>query len=67
MAAALVRCIDFEREFSKLDTDAQIILLLVFREHQPHRGLEQIERCSDRDLSYKIPTDLGRPIHAPQG
>lgn len=58
--AALVRCIDFEREFSKLDTDAQTILLLAFREHQPQRVICQIARCSERALSYKIPAALAQ-------
>ena len=58
--AALVRCIDFEREFSKLDTDAQTILLLAFREHQPQRVICQIARCSERALAYKIPAALAQ-------
>jgi hypothetical protein len=58
--AALVRCIDFEREFSKLDTDAQTILLLAFREHQPQRVIAQIARCSERAVSYKIPAALAQ-------
>ena len=58
--AALVRCIDFERESSKLDTDAQTILLLAFREHHPHRVICQIARCSERALSNKIPAALPR-------
>ena len=56
--AALVRCIDFEREFYKLDTDAQTILLLAFREHQPQRVIAQIARCSERAVGYKIPAAL---------
>ena len=58
--AALVRCIDFEREFSKLDTDAQTILLLAFREHQPQRVIAQIARCSERAVDYKIPAALAQ-------
>ena len=44
--AALVRCIDFEREISEPNTDAKIILLLAFREHQPQRVIAQIVRSS---------------------
>ena len=58
--AALVRCIDFEREFSKLTGDQQTILLLAFREHQPHRVIAQIARCSERAVSYKIPAALAQ-------
>jgi hypothetical protein len=58
--AALVRCIDFEREFSKLDTDAQTILLLAFREHQPQRVIAQIARCSERAVAYKVPAALAQ-------
>ena len=58
--AALVRCIDFEREFSRLDTDAQTILLLAFREHQPQRVICQIACCSERALAYKIPAALAQ-------
>ena len=58
--AALVRCIDFERGFSKLATDAQTILLLAFREHQPQRVICQIARCSERALAYKIPAALAQ-------
>jgi hypothetical protein len=58
--AALVRVIDFEREFSKLDTSAQTILLLAFREHQPQRVICQIARCSERALTYKIPGALAQ-------
>jgi DNA-directed RNA polymerase specialized sigma24 family protein len=58
--AALVRCIDFEREFSKLDTDAQTILLLAFREHQPQRVIAQVARCSERAVGYKIPAALAQ-------
>jgi DNA-directed RNA polymerase specialized sigma24 family protein len=58
--AALVRCLDFEREFGKLDTDSQTILLLAFREHQPHRVIAQIARCSERAVSYKIPAALAQ-------
>jgi DNA-directed RNA polymerase specialized sigma24 family protein len=58
--AALVRCIDFEREFSKLTGDEQTILLLGFREHQPHRVIAQIARRSERAVSYKIPAGLAQ-------
>ena len=58
--AALVRRIDFEREFSKLDTDAKIILPLAFRERQPPRVIAQIARCSERAVSYKIPAPLAQ-------
>jgi DNA-directed RNA polymerase specialized sigma24 family protein len=58
--AALVRCLDFEREFSKLDTDAQTILLLAFREHQPHRVIARIASCSERAVGYKIPAALAQ-------
>jgi hypothetical protein len=54
------RCLDFEREFGKLDTDSQTILLLAFREHQPHRVIAQIARCSERAISYKIPAALAQ-------
>jgi len=56
--AALVRCIDFEREFSKLTGDQQTILLLAYREHQPHRVIAQIARCSERTISNRIPQAL---------
>ena len=56
----LVRCIDFEREFSKLTGDHQTILLLAFREHQPHSVIAQIARCSERAVSYKIPAALAQ-------
>ena len=59
-AAALVRCIDFEREFSKLSTDAQAILVLAFGEHQPQRVIAQIACYSERAVSYKIPAALAR-------
>jgi DNA-directed RNA polymerase specialized sigma24 family protein len=58
--AALVRCIDFERGFSRLDTDSQTILLLAFREHQPQRVICQIARCSESALAYKIPAALAQ-------
>ncbi len=58
--AALVHCIDLEREFAKLDTDAQTILLLAFREHQPQRVIAQIARCSERAVGYKIPAVLAQ-------
>ena len=51
--AALVGGIGFEREFSKLDTDAQTILLLAFREHQPQRMIAQISRWSEHAVFYK--------------
>jgi len=50
--ATLVRSIGFERQFSKPYTDAQSILLLAFREHQPQRVICQIARCSERALAY---------------
>jgi hypothetical protein len=55
-----VRCIDFEREFGKLDTDAQTILLLAFRKRQPHRVIAQIARYSERAVSYKIPAAVAQ-------
>jgi DNA-directed RNA polymerase specialized sigma24 family protein len=58
--AALVRCIDFDREFSKLDAETQTILLLAFREHQPQRVIAQIARCSERAVGYKIPAALAQ-------
>ena len=58
--AGLVRCLDFEREFSKLTGDEQTILLLGFREHQPHRVIAQIARRSERAVSYKIPAGLAQ-------
>ncbi len=58
--AALVRCIDFEREFSKLDTSAQPILLLAFRDRQSRPMIARIYRCSERALSYKIPAALAQ-------
>jgi hypothetical protein len=47
-------------EFSKLDTDAQTILLLAFREHQPQRVICRIARCSGRALAYKVPAALAQ-------
>jgi len=44
----------------QMDTDAQTILLLAFREHQPQRVICQIARCSERALSYKIPAALAQ-------
>jgi hypothetical protein len=58
--AALVRCIDFEREFGKLDTDTQTILLLAFREKQTQSTIAQITNVSPRALSYKIPAALAQ-------
>ncbi len=40
--AALVRCIDFKREFGKLPTDAQTLLLLAYREKHSHQVVAQI-------------------------
>jgi DNA-directed RNA polymerase specialized sigma24 family protein len=48
------------RAFSKLDTDAQTILLLAFREHQAQRGIAQIAHCSERVAGYKIPAALAQ-------
>ena len=56
--AALVRCIDFEREFGKLPTDAQTLLLLAYREKQPQRTIAQITGWSPRAISYKLPAAL---------
>lgn len=61
--AALMRCIDFEREFSKLDTEAETTLLLAFREHQSQRVMAQIARCSERAVSYKIAAALAQLAH----
>ena len=61
--AALVRCIDFEREFGKLTTDSQTLLLLAYRERQPQKVIAQITGWSHRAVSYKLPaalTDLAR-------
>jgi len=56
----LVRCIDFEREFSKLTGDQQTLLLLAYRERQPYRVIAQIARCSERAVSYKVPAALAQ-------
>ncbi len=56
--AALIRCIDFEREFAKLPQDTQTILLLAYRERQPHRVICHIANCSERALGYKLPIAL---------
>ena len=56
--AALVRCIDFEREFAKLPTDSQTLLLLAYREKQPMRIVAQITGWSLRALDYKLPAAL---------
>jgi len=56
--AALVRCIDFERQFSKLPTDTQTLLLLASREKQPQRVIAQITGWSPRALSDKLPAAL---------
>lgn len=56
--AALVRVIDFEREFSKLPTDTQTMLLLAYREKQPYRVISQITGWSPRALDYKLPAAL---------
>jgi DNA-directed RNA polymerase specialized sigma24 family protein len=47
-------------EFGKLDTEAQTILLLAFREHQPQRVIAQVARCSERAVGYKIPAALAQ-------
>ena len=56
--AALVRCIDFEREFGKLPTETQTLLLLAYREKQPQRTIAQITGWSPRAISYKLPAAL---------
>jgi DNA-directed RNA polymerase specialized sigma24 family protein len=56
--AALVRVIDFEREFAKLPTDTQTLLLLAYREKQPQRIISQITGWSSRAISYKLPVAL---------
>jgi DNA-directed RNA polymerase specialized sigma24 family protein len=56
--AALVRCIDFEREFGKLPTDSQTLLLLAYREKQPQLTIAQITGWSPRAISYKLPAAL---------
>lgn len=58
--AALVRCIDFEREFSKLPTDTQTLLLMTYRENQPQRVVAQITGWSPRKLSYMLPAALSQ-------
>lgn len=61
--AALVRCLDFEREFGRLPEDTQTLLLLAYREEQPQRIIAQITGWSPRALNYKIPAavaDLAR-------
>ena len=55
-----MRCIDFEREFGKLPTDTQTILLLAYREKQPHKVIAQITGWSPRALSYKLPAALSQ-------
>jgi DNA-directed RNA polymerase specialized sigma24 family protein len=56
--AALVRVIDFEREFAKLPGDMQTILLLAYRERQPQTVIAQVARCSVRTLAYRLPVAL---------
>jgi DNA-directed RNA polymerase specialized sigma24 family protein len=56
--AALVRCIDFEREFGKLPADSQTLLLLSYREKQPQRIISQITGWSPRAINYKLPAAL---------
>lgn len=56
--AALVRVIDFEREFGKLPADSQTLLLMAYREKQPLRIIAQITGWSKRVLDYKIPAAL---------
>lgn len=56
--AALTRCIDFEREFEKLDPEAKSILLLAIREDQSQRVVSQVLGISARALIYKIPQAL---------
>jgi DNA-directed RNA polymerase specialized sigma24 family protein len=56
--AALVRVIDFEREFGKLPTDTQTLLLLAYREKQPQRTIAEITGWSPRAISYKLPAAL---------
>ena len=58
-----MRCIDFEREFSKLPEDTQTILLLAYREKQPQRVIAQVTGWSPRALSYKLPAALGDLAH----
>ncbi len=53
--AARARCIDFEREFSKLTGDEQAILPLAFREQQPHPGPAQIARFSECASATEAP------------
>jgi len=56
--AALVRVIDFEREFGKLPADSQTLLLMAYREKQPLRIIAQITGWSMRALDYKLPAAL---------
>jgi hypothetical protein len=58
-----IRVIDFEREFSKLPTDIQTLLLLAYREKQPQRVIAQITGWSPRALSYKLPAALTDLAH----
>jgi DNA-directed RNA polymerase specialized sigma24 family protein len=58
--AALVRCIDFEREFGKLPTDTQTVLLMAYRERQPQRIIAQITGWSPRKLNYMLPAALSQ-------
>jgi hypothetical protein len=50
--------IDFEREFGKLPTDTQTLLLLADCENQPQRINLQTTGWSQRALSYKLPAAL---------
>lgn len=56
--AAMVRYIDFEREFGKLTTDSQTLLLLAYREKQPQKVIAQITGWSTHAPSYKLPAAL---------
>jgi hypothetical protein len=57
--AALVRCIDFEREFSKLTADEQTMLLVQTRMPES-RVICQVTHYSEKALAYKIPATLAK-------
>ena len=58
--AALVRCVDFEKQFSRLAPDTQTILLLAYRERQNRRVICQITNLSERAVWYKLPAALAQ-------
>jgi DNA-directed RNA polymerase specialized sigma24 family protein len=53
--ARIVRVVDFEHALSMLTPEAQAILVLVYREHQPQDKAAALAGISVRALNYKLP------------